>query len=393
MSKRKLVTIEDIADFHSLWRGWINASSGEKASRHDVQKYGQNVEAKLRDLQKRLLNGTWRPDKGHSFMLFTEGKWRLIHTVGIEDRIVHYSLVEHFALNKRFVRRTFGSIKKRGTLKASKQVRKDLRESGYDYVIKLDAHKYYPNINKAKLIDLVRSRYKGSKAINLFAMVVNSYQPESELGVSIGALTSQDNGNFYLTPFDCFVLELLGVRFYTRYVDDMVMLVPDKKTAKEIIPKLIEYAALFGITFGKIDLFPIASRRIDFCGYAVNKENNKLRKSTLMRYRHKLIQFDRKPPENGEYERSCICSYLGLLKYCDSNKIQEQFKSEHYEVFKRIDRFAKGERRKENEMSASTAGNGRVSPVLQSPRRTSRRGRNRRGDRCTICRNRADSDS
>lgn len=81
MSKRKLVTIEDIADFHSLWRGWINASSGEKASRHDVQKYGQNVEAKLRDLQKRLLNGTWRPDKGQSFMLFTEGKWRLIHTV------------------------------------------------------------------------------------------------------------------------------------------------------------------------------------------------------------------------------------------------------------------------------------------------------------------------
>lgn len=387
------MTIEEIADYHSLWRGWQNASSGEKASRHDVIKFGQDAEGKLRDLQKRLLNGTWKPDKGKSFMLYTEGKWRLIHTVGIEDRIVHYSLVEHFALNERFVRRTFGSIKKRGTLKASKQVRKDLRESGYEYVIKLDAHKYYPNINKAKLIDLIRSRYKGEKAISLFAAVVNSYQPESELGVSIGALTSQDNGNFYLTPFDSFVLELLGIRFYTRYVDDMVMLIPDKTAAKEIIPKLIEFAAGFGITFGKIELFPISARRIDFCGYAVNKDNTKLRKGTFKRYRHKLVQFDKRPPANGEYERSCICSYLGLLKHCDSYIIQKQLKQEHYEVFNRIDRFAKGERRKENDIAASQPGYGRVPPVLQPPRRRAgRAGRNRQGDRATRNRHRACAD-
>lgn len=384
MSKRIYVDIREIADYHSLWRGWQNASAGEKGDRHDVQKYAQDVDKNLRDLQKRLLDGTWEPDPGKSFMLFTEGKWRKIHTVNVENRIVHFALVEHFAISKKFVRRTFGSIKKRGTLKASKQVRKDLRVSGYQYAIKLDARKYYPSINKSKLIGLVRSRYKGEAALRLFEKVVNSYQPELETGVSIGALTSQDNGNFYLTPFDCFVLEMLGVRFYTRYVDDMVILIAEKRDAKRLIPEMQRYAAMFGIVFGKIAVFPIASRRIDFCGYAVNHENTYLRKGTLMRFRRKLIRFDKKPPVNGEYERSCIYSYDGLLKYCDSYNIKEQLKNEHYEVFNRIERFAKGRRDKKNEVPASQPGDGRVPTVLQPPRRRARGGgRNRRGDRCT----------
>lgn len=387
MSKRTFVDLKEIASFNSLYNAWRLCSMGDgKDERRDVIDFGNNLTANLKSLRKRLLDETWVPDTGRNFWLYTEKKWRKIHTVGIEDRIVHQALVYHFSLQRRFINRTFGSIKGRGTLKANKQVRKDLHRSGFEYVIKLDAKKYYPNINKLKLIGLIRWKYKGEAALRLFEKVIMSYQPESEIGVSIGALTSQNNGNFYLTPFDYFVLQILGVKYFSRYVDDMVIICKNKKKAAEWIPKMKEFAAQFGITFGKIEVFPIYARRIDFCGYAVNKDNVRLRKATAMRFVRKLNNFDKRPAINGMYERNSVCSYLGMLKYCDSYNLLKQLKNEHSEVFRRIDRYAKGSRSKDNEIACTSTGNGRIQKVLQSSR--SRAGRNSRGQRATRYRGR-----
>lgn len=387
MSKRTFVDLKEIASFNSLYNGWRLCSMGDgKDKRRDVIDFGNNLAANLKSLQKRLLNETWEPDSGRSFRLFTEGKWREIHTVGIEDRIVHQALVYRFSIHEKFVNRTFGSIKGKGTLKANKQVRKDLHRSRFECVIKLDAKKYYPNINKAKLIELVRQKYKGEAALRLFEKVVNSYQPESEVGVSIGALTSQNNGNYYLTPFDYFVLQSLGVKYFSRYVDDMVILCESKQKAAEWIPKMKEFAAQFGITFGRIEVFPVTARRIDFCGYAVNKENVRLRKATSIRFIRKLNEFDERPAINGMYERNSVCSYLGMLKYCDSYNLLKQLKNEHIEVFRRINRYAKGKRSKDNDIACTSTGNERIQTVLQSPR--NRAGRNSRGQRATRYRGR-----
>lgn len=381
--KRTFVDLKDIASYNALYNAWRLCSTGDgKDERRDVIEFGNNLKENLKSLQKRLLDGTWEPDKGHFFYLFTEGKLREIHTVGIEDRIVHQTLVYHFALQKHFIKRTFGSIKGRGTLRANKQVRKDLHRSGYEYCVKLDVRKYYPSINKDKLMQLIRKRYKGEAAINLFEKVLRSYKKELGVGVSIGALTSQNNGNFYLTPFDMFMLSVLRVRYYTRYVDDIVIIVPDKRRGKEVIERACRYAAEYGLVLGKIALFPIDSRRIDFCSYAVNRENVKLRKATKERFIRKLRDL-KKHPENGMYERNCVCSYLGLLKYCDSYKLLKQLKDEYSEVFMRIDRYAKGRRGKENDVTGSTAGDERVQTVLQPQRGRARAGRNRRGCRGT----------
>ncbi len=63
-------------------------------------------------------------------------------------------------------------------------------------------------------------------------------------GLPIGNLTSQLFGNVYLNDFDHFVKHSLGVRYYGRYVDDIVIARQDhqdKKYLKSIIPLLREY--------------------------------------------------------------------------------------------------------------------------------------------------------
>lgn len=387
--KRAIVDINELASYYSLYNAWRQVSTGDgKDRRRDVIKYGENLDANLKNLSKRLIDGSWEPDKGCEFMLFTEGKWRKIHTVGVEDRIVHVALVRHFDLNRHFVKRTFGSIKKRGTLRASKQVRKDIRLSGYDYVIKMDVRKYYPNVIKSKLMDEIRRKYKGEAAIKLFEKVLMSYQPDSERGISIGALPSQNNGNFYLTPFDYYVLHVICLRYYTRYVDDITIMIVDKKVAREVIPGMKAFAAKYGLEFGKITVFPIHARRIDFCGYASNRDNTLLRKSTMRRFSRKLRRLHRKPCDP-EYERGCVSSYLGLLKHSDGNIILTILKREHYEVFDRIDRYTEECRCQKDGIAGSSSRDQRVQAFFQSQGSRAKPGRNRRGQRATRYRSRA----
>lgn len=87
--KRTIIRYEDIVGFNALFNAWKKISTGDgKGDRADVIDYALNLDRNLRRLQSKLEAGTWKPDKGRTFMLFTEGKWREIHVVDVETRIV-----------------------------------------------------------------------------------------------------------------------------------------------------------------------------------------------------------------------------------------------------------------------------------------------------------------
>ncbi len=48
----------------------------------------------------------------------------------------------------------------------------------------------------------------------------------------VGAYTSQLGANVVLNRLDHFAKDDLGLRFYIRYMDDFVAILPDKETAK-----------------------------------------------------------------------------------------------------------------------------------------------------------------
>jgi hypothetical protein len=375
-----------MTDLETLYYAWSQISTGDgKEYRRDVIAFRKDLHNNMLSLQQRLRDETWTPSHGRTFYLRTEGKIREIHTVGVEDRIVHQILVLYFGLNAHFIGRTFGSIKGRGTLKANKQVRRDIFRSNFNYCIKFDVRKYYPSINKTILIELIRKKYKCEKSIRLFEKVIRSYKPQQDKSISIGALVSQNNGNYYLSPLDYFILQELRVKYYTRYVDDMVILVRDKIQGEIIIKRTSEFLKSLNLEFGKITLFPINKRRIDFCSYAVNQENVRLRTRIKKRFIRKLRQLDKKP-QDGMYERNSVCSYLGYMKYCNSVKLLNNLKDEYNQVFVRIDRYAKKPRGKKNDTASSKPAGERIPQILQSSRHRTRAGHNtgQRGTRCRI---------
>lgn len=349
--KRYLVRYEDVVDFYPLFNAWKKVSTGNgKDRRKDVIAYTPHVDANLRKLHQELTDGTWVPDRGRKFKLFTEGKWREIHIVDVETRIVYQSLVTAFNINHLFINRTFGAIKGRGTLRANKQVRRDLyRHPEYDYFIKTDFHHFYPSIIKAKLKEKIRHKYKGERAIKLMEACIDAYQPESDVGISIGAVTSQNNGNFYLTDMDRFILGELKQSCLARNVDDMVILC-HKEDAPRIITALKEKASELGLRYSKIALAPISKRRIDFCGWAVNRESNRVRTSTVRRYKKRLRMMSKHPLRINK-EMSVVASYQGILKYGDAYKLNLKLRKDYDEVFSRIYRYSTRKRSKVREVT------------------------------------------
>lgn len=60
-------------------------------------------------------------------------------------------------------------------------------------------------------------------------------------GLPIGNLTSQVFANCYLNAFDHFVKKDLGIRYYGRYVDDVMIVHPEKDFLKSLLPELSDY--------------------------------------------------------------------------------------------------------------------------------------------------------
>lgn len=356
--RKTFVDIEKVSSFNSLYRAWQQVSAGDKGERKDVIKYGQNLTANLRSLSKKLLSEEWEPDTGRAFKIMSEGKLRDIHVVGVEDRIVHQAINYHLgkALLKMFVNRTYGSIKGRGTLKASKQVRKDLKRN-YPYVIKLDARKYYDSISKQKLKELTERKIRGGAVLRLNNKIIDAFKIESLTGISIGSLPSQNNGNWYLTVFDYFCMQELGCSCYVRYVDDIVIQCESKEKAADWIPRIKEWLkSNLGIELGRIELFPIDSRKIDFCMYQTDRDGVMIRRRVLERFIRKLRDLTKSPREP-EYERNCVCSYLGFLKFCNSYNLIKKLRNEYSEVFNRVDGMSSRSKRKRVNITGSTAGN------------------------------------
>ena len=376
--KRQIVRIEDISDIKLLHQGWKNATKGDKYWRKSTHNYEVNLERNLLSLSHRLREGTWRPSSGHTFRMMTEGKWRDITSFPIEDRIVHYAVVHVFNMSRHFIRRTHGSIKGRGCLSASKQVRKDIRNISHRVellnkqhekngaaneeifevtVVKYDCKKFYPSILKSRLKEKLRRRYKGEAALSLLFAIIDAYMPDRERGMSIGALTSQDMGNFFLTMLDLFALENIRTHYYNRYVDDITTLRESKAQAIAAIPRMVEAAEKDGIIFGRIEVYPLRVRRVDFCGYAVGMLNGtlstRMRPKTVRRYCRRLhvaanhlaaMRADTSQRTTvlggfaAEPLRQTIASYEGIALHADTHNLLINLNPNYYEIFRTSDR-------------------------------------------------------
>ena len=145
---------------------------------------------------------------------------------------------------------------------------------------------------------------------------------DSAPGLPIGNYLSQTLANVYLAYFDHYVKEQLGVRYYFRYVDDIVVLSDDKERLRSILSAMRTYLGerLHLEIKPNWQIFPVEARGLDFLGYVFRHGYVLLRKR-IKRNLFRTLAHLRKVCKTTKEIRLAVASYIGWLKYTNSRNL------------------------------------------------------------------------
>ena len=326
IGNNQVTLYEAICDIENLKLAHRNARKG-KGWYKEVKMVDANPDIHLLQLQDMLINKTYHTSEYQTFTKTDGKKERLIYKLPYyPDRICQWAIMQVIEpiLMRQFVRDTYSAIPKRGIHLCLKRVRKAMEDKqGTQYCLKLDVKKYYPSIKHSILKDKYRKIFKDKNLLWLLDEIIDS-TPEGE-GVPIGNYLSQYSGNYFLSAFDHWIKEQMRVKYYFRYMDDIVILHGSKEYLHFLIPKIINYLRIDGLTVkDNWQIFPTYTRGLDFVGYRIFDDFILLRKTTCLKMERKMRELAKKEVLT-ESDSCSIASYLGWMKYCNSYRLQEKY--------------------------------------------------------------------
>lgn len=144
---------------------------------------------------------------------------------------------------------------------------------------------------------------------------------EKGLALPIGNLTSQLFSNVYLNIFDQYVKRVLLCSHYGRYVDDSVMIDPDREWLLAQVPKVREFLwDELGLELhrGKVHVQEV-HRGVEFLGVFVKPYREYISNRTLERVQKKLGEVDLR---NRDAALRTVNSYLGIMSHTASYNLR-----------------------------------------------------------------------
>lgn len=262
----------------------------------------------------------------------------------ITEKKIHEELQNMF--RPVFINGSFACQYGRGPIRAAFKVQHDMRVARMKWgdnaaIIKIDARKFFYSIDRALLKKILAKRFKKLKKkrpetyedllrfYRLLCKVIDS-SPEGETGIPLGNVSSQDFANIYLNELDQFCVRFLGAKLYTRYMDDIVIVAPDKETAREWLAKIKVFLRerLHLDTNKKTKVFYMR-QGVNAYGFKIKATHMMLRTESKRREKRRVKAMVRKMRE-GKLTRSAVVqavnSWLGFARWaCAYNLAKKIF--------------------------------------------------------------------
>ena len=286
----------------------------DKAKRHKrmkpyVAEFEYNLEHNLLRLEEELQNETYQPGAYTNFQIY-EPKQRLVSAAPFRDRVVHHALcnVIEPIWEARFIHDSYACRKGRGMHAALLRAHAWVKQ--YPYALKGDIVKFFPSIDHAILLDILRGKIADARALNLAARILASGEgilageypmhwfPGDDLfavnrprGLPIGNLTSQFWANVYLNELDQFVKRELKCPAYLRYADDFLLFDDDKAHLWEwlgAIQKFLERVRL--VAHPRKSTVLAVTCGVDWLGFRLLPTHRRLRRANVRRAFRRLTR-------------------------------------------------------------------------------------------------------
>ena len=304
-------------------------------------------------LERQLKDGTYTARPPVSFRV-TSPKPRDIISITFRDRVYQRSLNDNViypAMTRQFIYDNGACQKGRGTDFARGRLRaflqKHYRRYGREgYVLQCDIKGYYPNMRHDTAKKTFRKQLD-DWTYNASAKVLTE-QYSGEIGFNPGSQMIQIAGISVLSDMDHMIKERLGIKYYVRYMDDFILIHPDREHLEACRIRIGDYLAGIGFWLHdeKTRIYPITDG-IPFLGFhwsltETGKVLMQLNSDSVRRERRKLKRLVHK----------CLKGEIPKAKVyeCYAGWKQHAAKGNSWKLIRRMDQYLKSLWRSEYEL-------------------------------------------
>ena len=357
---------------YDLFQAYYDARKN-KRSTINALKFEMYYEKNLFELYEEIKNRQYKISRSISFISFDPVQ-REIFAGDFRDRIIHhliYNYINSF-FERLFIHDSYSCRIGKGTSYGIKRLDHFIRSCSRNYsqdcyILKLDIKGYFMSIDHCILYQeiekiLNRFRKKSDFDVDLILYLIREiichnpcknciikgkredwtglpkskslFYTDKNKGLPIGNFTSQLFGNVYMNEFDYFMKHQIGCKYYGRYVDDFVIVHPNKEYLKSIIPLIRKYLQdcfLLELHPNKIYLQHF-SKGVGFLGVIIKPHRIYIRHRTKGSFYKKIQYWNnflvkrqyKLTKEDLEEFLSSMNSYLGIMQHYDTYKLRKK---------------------------------------------------------------------
>lgn len=276
----------EIANYDALCDAWREVRRG-KSAKPIILRYESNLAVNLSRLEHSLASGQYKPRPHYEFWI-QDPKPRLIQAPYLEDRIVQHAICNALRtpLQQRMIAHTYSCLVGRGTHRCSMQLHSYLRDRRWKYYLSLDISKFFYSINHQALLAEIQRHIKCRRTLDLLwqFITVNG----DDVGIPIGASTSQILANMALNPVDHFARRELELDTYLRYCDDMIALFETAAEAHAAMAAMDSKVQEIGLQLNSKSGVGWIADGVDWVGYRHWSSYKLIRKRAIKRLKRKV---------------------------------------------------------------------------------------------------------
>jgi hypothetical protein len=351
-----------------------------KRNTYNQLKFEIDYESNLFRLSDEIIQNNYQIKPSIAFII-NKPVMREIFAADFRDRVVHHLLYNCLnpVIDKKLINDTYSCRKNKGTLYGIKRTDKFIRACTKNYqkqawILKLDIQGYFMNMNRQylwqKLINILGNSTNfddiNREIIDYLLKKVIFNQPTQDCiikgtkkdwvglpnskslfhspancGLPIGNLTSQIFGNVYLNDLDHYIKRELKVKYYGRYVDDMIFIHESKKYLKQVIEAVGSKLSKDGMIIHPRKIYlQHYTKGVLFLGQYIKPYRKYISKRTKNNFYKLIIEINELLSSHNiiafkklKYIQARLNSYLGIFKHANTYKLIEKMSTKFSEKF------------------------------------------------------------
>lgn len=357
--------LEDYLNIVLLDRALKKVNKTKNRLTLEAGEFNENKVLSIIDLIQEIANKTYEVGTYKEFKIY-EPKERIIYAPTFKDKVVQIwlnNILKDEYRFKYFIKDSYGSIEARGTHKCAEKIKENMSKAQATLgtqarILKLDVKKFFYSIDREILKEIYKKQIADPNILWLLNKIIDSADQIDEKGLPLGNTISQLSANVYMNELDQFIKRTLRVKYYVRYMDDMILILENTERAREVKDQVENYLNTklnLELNQDKSKIFPI-KQGVNAIGYKIYPTHKKLRNRSKKKFKEIVKELNKdlaKTPyltlEQYQHYEARLNSWMGHAGHATShNFIISQLKKNPnlilagnklkiYRIYERVD--------------------------------------------------------